>query len=207
MLRVSTRGRYQLGCLGCSAHSGESPRCLRRLHSTVGENDPNPHTVRVPKFATEITRVHYVVNIVRYGQLVYKPGLSLSLYACPFMSPLSLAKFVVPTGTRAIVNSASAGKALPFSLHGLRAGVDECNNGQTLRMLMFGKPGAGKGTLSSRLVKKYDILAISTGDLLRQHIAEGSVHCFIASGAPLTYFQDTSWAPSRRDSSTRRTCP
>ncbi|KAG8217729.1 adenylate kinase-domain-containing protein [Butyriboletus roseoflavus] len=41
-------------------------------------------------------------------------------------------------------------------------------------MLMFGKPGAGKGTLASRLVKKYDILTISTGDLLRQHIAEGT---------------------------------
>jgi len=98
------------------------------------------------------------------------------------MSSLSVAKSAtfairraasVP-GTRAIANSASSGKALPFSLHGLRAGVDECNNGQMLRMLMFGKPGAGKGTLSSRLVKKYDILTISSGDLLRQHIAEGT---------------------------------
>jgi nucleoside-triphosphate--adenylate kinase len=97
------------------------------------------------------------------------------------MSSLSLAKSAalairaasVP-GTRAIANSTSSGKALPFSLHGLRAGVDECSNGQMLRMLMFGKPGAGKGTLSSRLVKKYDILTISTGDLLRQHIAEGT---------------------------------
>jgi adenylate kinase len=41
-----------------------------------------------------------------------------------------------------------------------------------LRMLVFGKPGAGKGTLTARLVKKYDILSISTGDLLRQHIKE-----------------------------------
>ncbi|KAF8447723.1 adenylate kinase [Boletus edulis BED1] len=97
------------------------------------------------------------------------------------MSSFSLAKFATPAiraapvpGTRTIANSASSGKALPFSLHGLRAGVDECNNGHMLRMVMFGKPGAGKGTLSSRLVKKYDILTISTGDLLRQHIAEGT---------------------------------
>lgn len=41
-----------------------------------------------------------------------------------------------------------------------------------LRMLVFGKPGAGKGTLTARLVKKYEILSLSTGDLLRQHIAE-----------------------------------
>lgn len=45
---------------------------------------------------------------------------------------------------------------------------------RVVRMLMFGKPGAGKGTLSSRLTKKYDILSISTGDLLRQHINEGT---------------------------------
>jgi len=37
---------------------------------------------------------------------------------------------------------------------------------------MFGKPGAGKGTLAQRLMKKYDLVAVSTGDLLRQHIAE-----------------------------------
>jgi adenylate kinase len=39
-------------------------------------------------------------------------------------------------------------------------------------MIMFGKPGAGKGTLTARLARKFDILSISTGDLLRQHIAE-----------------------------------
>lgn len=37
-------------------------------------------------------------------------------------------------------------------------------------MLMFGKPGAGKGTLTARLVKKYDVVSLSTGDLLRRHI-------------------------------------
>jgi nucleoside-triphosphate--adenylate kinase len=37
-------------------------------------------------------------------------------------------------------------------------------------MLMFGKPGAGKGTLTLRLAQKYDILTLSTGDLLRQQI-------------------------------------
>ena len=39
-----------------------------------------------------------------------------------------------------------------------------------LRMLMFGKPGAGKGTLTARLVKTYDVVSLSTGDLLRRHI-------------------------------------
>ncbi len=43
---------------------------------------------------------------------------------------------------------------------------------RVVRMLMFGKPGAGKGTLTTRLAQKYDIVTLSTGDLLRQHIAE-----------------------------------
>ncbi|KAF8136595.1 adenylate kinase [Boletus edulis] len=41
-----------------------------------------------------------------------------------------------------------------------------------LRMLLLGKPCCGKGTLAARLSEKYDVLTISTGDLLRQHIAE-----------------------------------
>ncbi|KZT09499.1 adenylate kinase [Laetiporus sulphureus 93-53] len=78
-------------------------------------------------------------------------------------------------GWRAFRSSAPANKALPFSLNNVSAGsVASVNHGEgnILRMLMFGKPGAGKGTLSARLVKKYDILSLSTGDLLRQHIAE-----------------------------------
>ncbi|AFR95252.2 adenylate kinase [Cryptococcus neoformans C23] len=43
-----------------------------------------------------------------------------------------------------------------------------------LRMLVFGKPGSGKGTLSSRLVKEYDISFVSTGDVLRKEIAAKS---------------------------------
>ncbi|KAF8311581.1 adenylate kinase [Clavulina sp. PMI_390] len=39
-----------------------------------------------------------------------------------------------------------------------------------LRMIMFGKPGAGKGTLSSRLVERYEIEPVSTGDLLRAEV-------------------------------------
>jgi hypothetical protein len=62
--------------------------------------------------------------------------------------------------------------ASPAPRDGLRA-----PEGGILRMIMFGKPGAGKGTLSGRLVKKYEILTLSTGDMLRQHIAERCVCC------------------------------
>jgi len=36
------------------------------------------------------------------------------------------------------------------------------------------KPGSGKGTLSGRLMDKYDINFLSTGDILRQHIRQKS---------------------------------
>ncbi|PCH38008.1 adenylate kinase [Wolfiporia cocos MD-104 SS10] len=83
-------------------------------------------------------------------------------------------KLRAPTCTRAFQSSAASGKALPFSLNNVGAGIiaNDHGEGKVLRMLMFGKPGAGKGTLSARLVKKYDVLSLSTGDLLRQHIAE-----------------------------------
>lgn len=87
------------------------------------------------------------------------------------------------THSRSLGSSSTSRKALPFSLNPSR--MDTLANepsdrvghadgkGNILRMLMFGKPGAGKGTLSARLVKKYEILSLSTGDMLRQHIAEG----------------------------------
>ncbi|GMK59495.1 hypothetical protein CspeluHIS016_0801010 [Cutaneotrichosporon spelunceum] len=45
---------------------------------------------------------------------------------------------------------------------------------KSLRLIMVAKPGAGKGTLSSRLVKKYNLNFISTGDVLRHEIQAGS---------------------------------
>lgn len=81
------------------------------------------------------------------------------------------------TRSRCFGHSAPAQRALPFSLNAIPAGTLpkeplDHGEGKVLRMLMFGKPGAGKGTLSARLVKKYDILSLSTGDMLRHHIAE-----------------------------------
>lgn len=39
-----------------------------------------------------------------------------------------------------------------------------------LNIVLFGPPGAGKGTQASRLVEKYDLVHLSTGDIFRANI-------------------------------------
>lgn len=43
-----------------------------------------------------------------------------------------------------------------------------------LSIVLFGAPGAGKGTQSKMLVEKYNLTYISTGDILRKEIADGT---------------------------------
>lgn len=38
-------------------------------------------------------------------------------------------------------------------------------------LILFGPPGSGKGTQSERLVEKYGLVHLSTGNLLREEIA------------------------------------
>ncbi len=39
-----------------------------------------------------------------------------------------------------------------------------------MNIIIFGPPGAGKGTQSEFIVKKFNLFKLSTGDLLREEI-------------------------------------
>lgn len=43
-----------------------------------------------------------------------------------------------------------------------------------MNIIIFGAPGSGKGTQSEKLIKEYGLHHISTGELLREHIANGT---------------------------------
>lgn len=43
-----------------------------------------------------------------------------------------------------------------------------------LNLVLFGPPGAGKGTQSEKIIQQYHLTHISTGDLFRKHLNEGT---------------------------------
>ena len=56
-----------------------------------------------------------------------------------------------------------------------------------MRLLLIGPPGAGKGTQAERVARHFGVRHISSGDLLRRHVAEGtalgrSVQAYLGRG-------------------------
>jgi len=43
-----------------------------------------------------------------------------------------------------------------------------------MKIIMLGAPGAGKGTQAKKIVEKYNLAHLSTGDMIRKEIAEGT---------------------------------
>jgi adenylate kinase len=48
------------------------------------------------------------------------------------------------------------------------------NHAHLMNLILFGPPGVGKGTQAERLTERYRLTHISTGDLLRRAIREGT---------------------------------
>lgn len=51
-----------------------------------------------------------------------------------------------------------------------------------LNLVLFGPPGAGKGTQSEKIIDKYKLTHIATGDLFRKNLSEGTALGKLAQG-------------------------
>lgn len=49
-----------------------------------------------------------------------------------------------------------------------------CKKAAAFRAVILGAPASGKGTVSSRIIKNFNVAHISSGDKLRQNVAAGT---------------------------------
>lgn len=52
--------------------------------------------------------------------------------------------------------------------------VANVTDSEGLRLLLIGAPGSGKGTQAGRLASRFGIAHLSSGDLLRKHVTDGT---------------------------------
>lgn len=77
------------------------------------------------------------------------------------------------------MRGARAGLSAPFRFVNLLPllfsnATSHPHRNRMLNLVLFGPPGAGKGTQSENLIRKYQLVHLSTGDLLRSQIAAGT---------------------------------
>ncbi len=102
------------------------------------------------------------VKQLKIGTLFFKPEAYLKTYKIDYIGMEIPNKFIVGYG----LDYDELGRNLPE--------VYQLHTHDMINLILFGKPGAGKGTQANFLKEKYNLVHISTGDVFRYNIKNGT---------------------------------
>ncbi|MBL7472838.1 adenylate kinase [Robertkochia sediminum] len=112
----------------------------------------------------ELVSMFSEINVKKFkiAGLFYKPDTYKGEYNIDYVGMKISDKFIVGYG----LDYDELGRNLPD--------VYQLNDKPMINLVLFGKPGAGKGTQANFLKEKYDLKHISTGDVFRFNIKNGT---------------------------------
>jgi len=102
------------------------------------------------------------VKDFKIGTLFFKPEAYQKQYKIDYIGMEIPNEFIVGYG----LDYDELGRNLPE--------VYQLHNHNMINLILFGKPGAGKGTQANFLKEKYNLVHISTGDVFRYNIKNGT---------------------------------
>ncbi|KAF9199911.1 hypothetical protein BGZ49_009917 [Haplosporangium sp. Z 27] len=88
----------------------------------------------------------------------------MQTFARPMMQRIAPLQSVSTTFARTLFSSSPSNQVMSSMIDGY----------PPLRLLLIGSPGSGKGTQTVRIQENFDVESISSGDLLRKNIMEGT---------------------------------
>lgn len=162
--------------LRISSYSGTSSTGKIRSILGLEENIQQKEVLIIEDIIDTGNTVDYLINELQkqnptkisIATLLFKPEAFQFNYAIDYVGFEIPNKFVVGYG----LDYDGLGRNLP-DIYQLSTVYSNLKT-QMYNIVLFGPPGAGKGTQSEKLIEKYGLTHLSTGDLFRKHLGEGT---------------------------------